>query len=291
MTHYGAIEAGGTKFVCAVGTETGEIAGRLTIPTETPEETIEKVTAFFDAYQPEALGVGSFGPISLAKERPDFGFITNTPKLAWQNYPFIPELEKRLRIPVSFTTDVNAAALGEITEGAAQGLNSCLYITVGTGIGAGAVIGGKVVQSFCHPEMGHILIRRHEKDAFEGSCPYHKDCLEGMASGPALEKRWGKQGKDLSAREEVWELEADYLAQALMQYILILCPEKIVMGGGVMKQRQLFPLIRRKLREYVNGYIELPDLDGYVVPPGLGDDAGITGALALAARGLVKEEK
>ncbi|TWK79423.1 putative fructokinase [Bacillus paralicheniformis] len=282
MKYYGAIEAGGTKFVCAVGTENGEIIDRLTIPTETPEETIGRLSAFFDMYQLESIGVGSFGPMSLAKESPDFGYITNTPKLAWRNYPLIPELKKRFGIPVSFTTDVNAAALGEITKGAAQGLDSCLYITVGTGIGAGAVIGGKLVQSFSHPEMGHILIRRHEKDTFAGNCPYHNDCLEGMASGPAIEKRWGKQGKDLAGRNEVWELEADYLAQALMHYILILCPEKIVMGGGVMKQQQLFPLIREKLSEYVNGYLVLPDLDQYIVPPGLGDDAGITGALALA---------
>ncbi|MCY7814103.1 ROK family protein [Bacillus haynesii] len=282
MKHYGAIEAGGTKFVCAVGTENGEIIDRLTIPTETPEETIGKLTDFFSKYQLTSMGVGSFGPISVAKDKEDYGYITNTPKLAWKGYPFIPELEKRLGIPVSFTTDVNAAALGELTKGAAQGLESCLYITVGTGIGAGAIVGGRLVQSTLHPEMGHLLIRRHPQDMFEGICPYHKDCLEGMASGPALEKRWGKKGKDLAENEEVWELEADYLAQALMQYILILCPEKIIMGGGVMKQQQLFPLIRKKLAEYMNGYVDLPDLEGYIVPPGLGDDQGITGALALA---------
>lgn len=161
-------------------------------------------------------------------------------------------------------------------------MESCLYITVGTGIGAGAIVGGRLVQSTLHPEMGHLLIRRHPHDTFEGICPYHKDCLEGMASGPALEKRWGKKGNDLAENEEVWEIEADYLAQALMQYILILCPEKIIMGGGVMKQQQLFPLIRKKLAEYMNGYVDLPDLEGYIVPPGLGDDQGITGALALA---------
>ncbi|WP_077735573.1 ROK family protein [Bacillus sonorensis] len=282
MKHYGAIEAGGTKFVCAVGTENGEIIDRLTIPTETPEETIGELTAFFSKYQLTSMGVGSFGPICVAKEKEEYGYITNTPKLAWKAYPFIPELEKRLGVPVSFTTDVNAAVLGEITKGAAQGLNSCLYITVGTGIGAGAIIGGELVQSATHPEMGHILIRRSPEDSFAGNCPYHSDCLEGMASGPALEKRWGKKGKDLAGETKVWELEADYLAQALMQYILILCPDKIIMGGGVMKQQQLFPLIRKKLSEYLNGYVDLPDLEDFIVPPGLGDDAGITGALVLA---------
>ncbi|MDA1476396.1 ROK family protein [Bacillus changyiensis] len=282
MKYYGAIEAGGTKFVCAIGTETGEMIDRLTIPTETPEETIGRLIPFFEKHKLESLGVGSFGPISVDKESADYGYITNTPKLAWKNYPFIPELEKRLGIPVSFTTDVNAAALGEIKKGAAKGLNSCLYITVGTGIGAGAIVGGELVQGVTHPEMGHVLIRRHERDSFKGNCPYHGECLEGMAAGPAIEKRWGKQGKDLADVQEVWELEADYLAQGLMQYILILCPEKIIMGGGVMKQQHLFPLIREKLTTYLNGYLDLPDLEQYIVSPGLGDDAGITGALILA---------
>ncbi|MDA7027446.1 ROK family protein [Bacillus sp. CLL-7-23] len=282
MKYYGAIEAGGTKFVCAIGTETGEMIDRLTIPTETPEETIGRLIPFFEKHKLESLGVGSFGPISVDKESADYGYITNTPKLAWKNYPFIPELEKRLGIPVFFTTDVNAAALGEIKKGAAKGLNSCLYITVGTGIGAGAIVGGELVQGVTHPEMGHILIRRHERDSFKGNCPYHGECLEGMAAGPAIEKRWGKQGKDLADVQEVWELEADYLAQGLMQYILILCPEKIIMGGGVMKQQHLFPLIREKLTTYLNGYLDLPDLEQYIVSPGLGDDAGITGALILA---------
>ncbi|NPC94152.1 ROK family protein [Bacillus sp. WMMC1349] len=282
MKYYGAIEAGGTKFVCAIGTETGEMIDRLTIPTETPEETIDRLIPFFEKHKLESLGVGSFGPISVDKESAEYGYITSTPKLAWKNYPFIPELEKRLGIPVSFTTDVNAAALGEIKKGAAKGLNSCLYITVGTGIGAGAIVGGELVQGVTHPEMGHILIRRHERDSFKGNCPYHGECLEGMAAGPAIEKRWGKQGKDLADVQEVWELEADYLAQGLMQYILILCPEKIIMGGGVMKQQHLFPLIREKLTTYLNGYLDLPDLEQYIVSPGLGDDAGITGALILA---------
>ncbi|MED1739381.1 ROK family protein [Bacillus swezeyi] len=282
MNYYGAIEAGGTKFVCAVGTENGEIIDKQTFPTETPEETIGRLITFFENHHLTSLGVGSFGPISVAKGKDNYGYITNTPKLAWRNYPLIPELKKRLGIPVSFTTDVNAAALGEISNGAAQGLNSCLYITVGTGIGAGAIVGGELVQSASHPEMGHILIRRSPQDSFKGNCPYHNNCLEGMAAGPALEKRWGQQGKELAGRKEVWELEADYLAQALMQYILILCPEKIIMGGGVMKQQQLFPLIREKLSQYVNGYVDLPDLDQYIVPPGLGDNAGITGALVLA---------
>jgi fructokinase len=279
---YGAIEAGGTKFVCAVGNENGEIVERLTIPTMTPDETMPQVIDFFRQYELKAIGIGSFGPVDLNIQSPSYGSITTTPKLAWRNYPLLKVIKDAFSVPVGFQTDVNVAALGELHFGAAKGLDSCLYLTVGTGIGGGAVVNGKVVQGLSHPEMGHIYIRRHPNDPYEGKCPYHRDCLEGLAAGPAIEERWGKKGQELECQKEVWEIEAYYLAQALAQYILILSPQKIILGGGVMKQTQLFPLIRQNVQELINGYVELEDLESYIVPPGLGDNAGITGALVLA---------
>jgi fructokinase len=279
---YGAIEAGGTKFVCAVGNETGGIIEKVTIPTLTPDETMPQVLEFLGKYDLKAIGIGSFGPVDLNVQSPTYGSITTTPKLAWRNYPLLKVIEDTFSVPVGFQTDVNAAALGELYFGAAKGLDSCLYLTVGTGIGGGAVVKENIVQGLSHPEMGHIFVRRHPKDSYEGKCPYHKDCLEGLAAGSAIEERWGKKGHELKDQSEVWEMEAYYLAQALVQYILILSPQKIILGGGVMKQTQLFPLIRQHVQDLLNGYVELPNLEPYIAPPGLGDNAGITGALVLA---------
>lgn len=283
---YGAVEAGGTKFVCAVGDEKGNITDLIQLKTETPDVTMPAVVDFFRKYDLKAIGVGSFGPVDIDPTSATYGYITATPKIAWKNYPILKTLQDGLRVPVAFDTDVNAAAYGEWKRGAAKGLDGCLYITVGTGIGAGAIVGGRVLQGFSHPEMGHIFVRRHPDDRYEGKCPYHKDCLEGLAAGPALEERWGKKGAELADRPEVWEMEASYLAEALVQYILILAPKKIIMGGGVMKQAQLFPLIRQKVRRLLNGYMPFPyvedEIDDYIVPPALGDRAGITGALMMA---------
>lgn len=283
---YGAVEAGGTKFVCAVGDEKGNITDLIQLKTETPDVTMPAVVDFFRKYDLKAIGVGSFGPVDIDPTSATYGYITATPKTAWKNYPILKTLQDGLRVPVAFDTDVNAAAYGEWKRGAAKGLDGCLYITVGTGIGAGAIVGGRVLQGFSHPEMGHIFVRRHPDDRYEGKCPYHKDCLEGLAAGPALEERWGKKGAELADRPEVWEMEASYLAEALVQYILILAPKKIIMGGGVMKQAQLFPLIRQKVRRLLNGYMPFPyvedEIDDYIVSPALGDRAGITGALMMA---------
>jgi len=284
--YYGGIEAGGTKFVCAVGDENGNILERVQFPTLTPEETIPQVIEFFQKHPTQSLGVGSFGPIDINVKSDTYGYITSTPKTAWTNYPFLQALHKELHIPIGFNTDVNVAALGEVTLGAAKGLDSCLYITVGTGIGAGAVVQGNLLQGYSHPEMGHILVRRHEDDRYIGKCPYHKDCLEGLAAGPAIEERWGRKGIELADDSKVWEMEAHYIAQALMQYILVLSPEKIILGGGVMKQQQVFPLIREKVASLINGYVKLPPLEEYIVSPGLGDNAGITGALILAQQSV-----
>jgi fructokinase len=286
----GAIEAGGTKFVCAVGTKDGELIERIQIDTETPEITMPKVIDFFKKHPIGALGIGSFGPIDIEKSSDTYGNITSTPKPGWTNYPFVETMKTALDVPIEFNTDVNAAALGELEHGAAKGLDSCLYITVGTGIGAGAVVQGKLLQGLSHPEMGHILVRRHPDDKYKGFCPYHGDCAEGMAAGPAIEGRWGEKGIALADRQEVWELEAYYLAQALMQYILIVSPKRIIMGGGVMKQSKIFSLIHKQVQELLNGYVAVPQIteqiDKYIVPPALGDDAGITGALMLAKQAL-----
>ncbi|MFD0049406.1 ROK family protein [Actinomycetes bacterium NPDC127524] len=288
---FGGIEAGGTKFVCAVGDELGNFIERLQISTTVPEETIPQVIDFFKQYQIKAIGVGSFGPIDVKRESPTYGYVTSTPKTGWGNYPFVQVLKEAFQVPIGFNTDVNAAALGEVTLGAAKGLDSCLYITVGTGIGAGAIVQGNLLQGFSHPEMGHILVRRHPHDNYQGKCPYHVDCLEGLAAGPAIEERWGDKGINLIDREEVWELEGFYIAQALMQYVLILSPEKIILGGGVMKQRKSFPFVYKYLKELVNGYVTLPELSDYIVSPGLGDHAGITGSMILAQKAFQEVNK
>lgn len=212
---FGGIEAGGTKFVCAVGDENGNIQERVEFLTRDPGDTMKDVTEFFSRFEVKALGIASFGPIDVNPASETYGYITTTPKTAWQNYPIKQTIEKALGVPAGFTTDVNGAALGESVLGAAKGLDSCLYITVGTGIGAGAVVKGNLLEGWSHPEMGHILVRRHPDDHYEGACPYHHDCLEGLAAGPAIEARWGQKGKELSDRPEVWEMEADYLASTL----------------------------------------------------------------------------
>lgn len=286
----GAIEAGGTKFVCAVGDASGNIIESVQIPTTVPNETMPKVIEFFKKYPIKAMGIGSFGPIDVNLESKTYGFITSTPKIAWRNYPFVQSILDAFAVPTGFNTDVNVAALGEATLGAAKGLDSCLYITIGTGIGAGAIVQGKLLQGLSHPEMGHILIRRHPDDSYRGKCPYHLDCLEGLAAGPAIEERWGAKGVNLEDKDEVWDLEGYYTAQALMQYILILSPKKIILGGGVMHQRQVFTAINKYLKEFVSGYVTLPDLETYIVSPGLGDKAGIIGALLLADQALQAQQ-
>lgn len=282
--YYGAIEAGGTKFVCAVADESLHIVERYTIPTTTPEETMTGVVQFFDHYSDDlcAIGIGSFGPIDVNPQSDTYGYITTTPKPGWAQFDFIGFLKQHYDIPMAWTTDVNAAAYGELHKGAAQGKKSCIYLTVGTGIGGGVVINGQIINGYNHPELGHILVRRHPKDTFEGRCPYHKDCLEGMAAGPAIEARAGKKGQELDPEDAVWEIEAYYLAQALVDYTVTLSPEMIIFGGGVMKQTQLFDMIRAAFRVQMQDYVSTPALDQYIVPCALGDNAGITGCFLLA---------
>ncbi|HBY70678.1 MAG TPA: fructokinase [Lachnospiraceae bacterium] len=286
----GALEAGGTKMVLAVGNENGEILDRISIPTETPVITVPKIIAYFKDKNIEALGIGSFGPVDLDKESKTFGYITSTPKLAWANYDIVGEIKKELRVPVGFDTDVNAAALGEATWGSIKGLSSGIYITVGTGIGVGVYMNGSLLHGMLHPEAGHVLLSKHSSDTFEGVCPYHPNCMEGLASGPSIEKRWKEKAIALADRKEVWELEAYYLAQGIANYILTLSPHKIVLGGGVMHQEQLFPLIRSQVVKLLNGYVktaQIADIDNYIVPASLNDNQGIMGCIQLAKMELL----
>ncbi len=283
----GALEAGGTKMVCAIGDETGRIFEQVSIPTQTPDVTMPKLIEYFKERGVEALGVACFGPIELDRNSPQYGCITSTPKLAWRNYNIVGGLADALQCPIGFDTDVNGSVLGEVTFGQAKGKNCVIYLTIGTGVGGGIYIDGRLLHGMVHPEAGHVLIRKRSDDTYEGKCPYHKTCLEGMAAGPAIEERWGSKAAELADRTEVWDLEADYIAQALTGYILTLSPEMIILGGGVMHQEQLFPLIRQKVTQLLGGYVqaeELEDMERYIVPASLHDDQGIMGCLELARR-------
>lgn len=285
----GALEAGGTKMVCAVGDETGKIYEQISIPTETPEITVPKLIDYFKKAEVDALGIGCFGPIDPDKSSKTYGYITSTPKLAWADYDIVGAFEKALGVPVGFDTDVNGSVLGEVTFGQAKGKKCVIYVTIGTGVGVGVFIEGKLLHGMLHPEAGHVHIQKREDDTYEGKCPYHKTCLEGLAAGPAVEARWGQKAVELKDRKEVWDLEAYYIAQALSGYILTLSPEMIILGGGIMHQEQLFPLIRNYVKEMLNGYIktdEIENIDSYIVPASLHDDQGIMGCLELGRRAL-----
>ncbi len=286
---YGGIEGGGTKFVCAIGDAEGRILTETSFPTTTPGETLRRAAAFFQGWSGPgrlaAVGFGSFGPVDLRPGSPTYGYITSTPKPGWQNAACAPAIEEALGLPVAFDTDVNAAALGEHRWGAARGLDTFLYLTIGTGIGGGGMVRGQRFRGLVHPEMGHAPLPRLAGDAFAGVCPYHGDCLEGMASGPALEARWGAPAGSLPPEHEAWDLEARYLALALAGFVCTLSPQRIILGGGVMHQQQLFPRIREELRRWLNGYVQseaiLERIDDYVTPPALGDRAGVLGSIAL----------
>lgn len=284
----GGVEAGGTRFVCAVGTGPDSVSAKTYFPTTTPTETLERVLTFFRVQPmlPDAIGVGSFGPLVQDPNSPLYGFITNTPKPGWTNIDVAGTLTRELNVKVAFDTDTGVAVLGESLWGAAQGLRAVLYLTVGTGIGGSCRVDGKSLPSLFPPEMGHIMIPRVSNDEFEGICPFHGDCLEGLASGSAIKARWGEPSEKLPADHPAWELEAQYLAVAIANYIGVLAPQRILLGGGVMNQTHLFPLIRRKVQEILKGYVNATELvdeiDAYIMAPALGEDAGVLGALALA---------
>ena len=287
MKTYGALEAGGTKMVLAIVSEQGELLDRISIPTLTPDETMPQMIEYFQKTPIAALGIGCFGPLDLNPASDTYGYITATPKLPWRNYPILPVFREKLQIPVGLDTDVNGAALAESALGAAKGLQSCMYVTVGTGIGGGVIVHGKPVHGLMHPEIGHIPVVPVSNDPMpQGNCPYHGCCLEGMAAGPAIEKRWGISAKELPPEHPAWEMEANYLAQLCASAMLSFSPEKIIMGGGVMQKKFLFPLIREKTVAQLHGYITHPVIEAgladYIVEPGLGTESGILGAYLLA---------
>src|SRR5689334_2590326 len=291
---YGGIEAGGTKWVCAVGRSADEIDETATFATTTPDETIGRAAAFLARFRPSALGVGSFGPVDLHRGSPTWGHITTTPKPGWSGVDVVGALVAALDVPVEFDTDVNAAALGEQRAGAARGLDTFCYLTVGTGIGGGALVEGRLLHGLMHPELGHMRVPHDRaRDPFAGSCPFHGDCLEGLASGAAIRARWGRPAEELYGDGRVWELEAEYLALALANVVCALSPQRIVIGGGVLEAPGLLEQVRRRTRDLLAGYVSVPavteEIDRYVVSPGLGGLAGVAGALVLAERAAVGE--
>ncbi|WP_420630074.1 ROK family protein [Candidatus Leptofilum sp.] len=291
MKLYGGIEAGGTKFVCAVGTGPGDIQAEVRFPTTQPAETIQQAIDFFQAQIAKrgplaAIGVASFGPLDPHPDSPTFGHITTTPKPGWANADLVGPIQQTFNVPIGFDTDVNGAALSEGKWGAAQSLDTFLYFTIGTGIGGGALVNGRLLHGLLHPEMGHITLPHDwEADPYPGHCPYHGDCFEGMAAGPAIEERWQTKGQDLPPNHPAWELEAHYIALAMRSFICTLSPQRIILGGGVMAQPQLFSLVRQKTLAALNGYVQSPaildNIETYIVPPGLGNQAGVLGAFAL----------
>jgi fructokinase len=288
VTVFGGIETGGTKWALAVGTGPDDLRALETIPTTTPAEALEQAVAFFEREgSVDAIGIGSFGPVDQKPDSPTWGYITTTPKPGWAYTDIGQEIRRRLGVPVAFDTDVNAAALGEHRWGAARGLDTFSYITVGAGIGGGGMARGRLLHGLVHPEFGHIRIPHdRDEDPFDGVCPYHGDCWEGLASALALERRWGAAPADLGDDPAVWELEARYLALGLVAVICVLSPERVILGGGVMNRPQLVELVRRDVSELLNEYIvaaPLRDgLESYVTLPELGMRAGVLGAIALA---------
>ena len=291
---YGGIETGGSKWECAVGSGPDDIGDTETIPTTTPDETIDRAITFFERAKPvDAIGIGSFGPVDRNPSSSSWGHITTTPKPGWANTDIGPEVQRRLSVPVAFDTDVNAAALGEQRWGAAQGLDTFCYITIGTGIGGGGMAGGNLLHGLVHPEFGHLRVPHDAAaDPFAGTCPYHGDCWEGLASGTAIRSRWGRPAEELAGRDDVWELEAYYVALGLVCVISVLSPQRIIVGGGVGTAPRLLDRVQSEVVTLLNGYLDA-DLLGegiadYIVAPALGRRSGVLGAIALASTGAAR---
>jgi fructokinase len=288
---YGGIEAGGTKFVCATGSGPEDIREIIRFATTGPGETLAKAVSFFrrqaEKGSLKAVGIASFGPLDLNVNSPTWGYITATPKAGWSNTDIAGAIRTALGVPAGLDTDVNLAALGEARWGAAKRLESFIYLTIGTGIGGGGMINGKLMHGLVHPEMGHILIPHDFRvDPFSGACPFHADCLEGLASGTAMEKRWGARPENLPSDHAAWDLEAGYLAAGVANFICTLSPQRVILGGGIIKKPGLLPAIQRRVTALLNNYISAPQIkdriDEYLVPPALGDLSGVLGAIALA---------
>jgi fructokinase len=288
---YGGLEAGGTKFVCMIAGGPDDIRDEVRFPTTTPDETIERAIDFFKPHVTSlsAIGVGSFGPIDLQRDSATYGTITSTPKPLWANTDLVGRLKSALNLPIAFDTDVNAAAYGETRWGALQNCDPGIYMTIGTGIGGGVIVDGKPLHGLVHPEVGHMFIP-HDRtlDPFAGVCPFHQDCFEGLASGPSMKARWGQPAEELPIDHRGWDLEAKYTAYAVCNLILSYSPHRIVLGGGVMQHREIFPLIRRHAHRILNGYTQASEIaehiDRFIVPPGLGSQSGVLGTIGLAAQ-------
>lgn len=281
----GSIEAGGTKFVCAVGNEDYQIKDQVQFPTTTPAETLQKTVDYFQQFEIDAIGIASFGPIEIRQNSPKYGYITKTPKPGWQDTDFVGYLKKQLQVPMFFTTDVNGSAYGEYQMSllSNEKINSLVYYTIGTGVGGGAIINGQLLGSAGHPEMGHVLLKRHPADEnFPGVCPFHQDCLEGLVAGPTFDARLNTPGKDVPLTDPVWDILSYYVAQAALQSTLILRPDKIVFGGGVTSEEFLVK-VRRDFAQLLNDYVEVPALDHYIVMPAIQNNGSATiGDFALA---------
>ncbi len=293
---YGCIETGGTKIVMALvedcGDKPGKILKKESIPTLTPEQTLPKVAEWFQEEQVDAFGIAAFGPICVDPKKVEYGHILETTKEAWKHTDLLVYL-RDYGVPIGLDSDVNGSCLGEATYGAGKGLDNVLYLTVGTGIGAGITVNGEPIHGMLHPEAGHVPMRKREDDPGKCICPYHECCCEGMASGSSMKARWSVPATELSEEHIAWDIEADYIAQALATYTLTVSPNRIVLGGGVMHQKQLFPKIREHFAKYLGGYLvteELADLEHYIVPAELGDDQGILGCEVLAKRALLRSQ-
>ncbi len=285
---FGGVETGGTWCVCGLGRGPDELVDLEQFPTSGPRETLERIVGFFDRHpRPAAVGIGSFGPVDLDPDSPSWGGVTSTPKPEWRDVAFAPVVSQRLGVPVAFDTDVTAAALGEHRWGAGAGLDSLCYLTVGTGIGAGLIIGGLPVRGLVHPEAGHMRVPHDgREDPFSGSCPWHGDCWEGLASGEAIALRWGSDPQALPDDHPAWALEASYLAAGILSIVMVASPQRFIAGGGVLERPGLRSMVAGRLRELVAGYLRTPMLDDrigeYLVAPALGDQAGVLGAIAMA---------
>lgn len=287
----GALEARGSKMICAIGGEDGTIWEQTVIATRGPQETIADVTAYFLDKGIEALGVASFGPVDVHKNSPTYGYILDTPKEGWRHFNLLGAIRQALPVPVELETDMNGACLGEMTFGSARGLDSVVYVSIGTGIGAGVAVNGSLLHGMLHPEAGHMLLRRHPRDGYEGICPFHATCFEGLASGPAIAERWGRPAEELLGDAKVWEMESHYIAQAMVNLILVMSPRIIILGGGVMKQEDLFPMIRKRVKKILNEYLntnEMTDMEHYIVPASLKGNQGVLGCIELARRALAQ---
>jgi len=300
MKLFGGVESGGTKFVCSIGHDPDHIISDISFATTNPTETIQKTIEFFTPYSTRneltSVGIASFGPIDLNPDSETYGFITTTPKDGWQQVDLYGEIQKALKVPIAFDTDVNAAAFGEkywIPEN--QPLDPLIYITVGTGIGVGVIINGSPLHGLIHAEAGHIAIPHNwEKDPFPGVCPFHGDCLEGLASGISMNKRWGQSPETLSNSHPAWDLEAEYIALALVNLIYAYSPQKIILGGGVSQHPGFHQSVRHKVLKINNDYITSSFLsekiDDYILPPALGNRSGVLGAIAMAINFAAKAE-